>query len=396
MLWILAHLLFFPAHASAAQALQSRDPLKTIADAGRRNLQWFKNVNQVRTRKHLQPLELYSEFYGEGIISQNNQTPQDPQRYSADLLWYEYRQVLAQAPQSFVKRISGQVPFGSDQAGLKDKTFLYWSSTVANIYDFTARWNLSKETWEDQAKEAVNDIRGYLLLNRDSDIEAKLKNFGLEISPAQKPLHKALLQLCRNSGKSIEDCALEFNADPGNSVDANPFYQRYLPAGQKIWDTHFQISTPRTDIQWTSQNSDEADLVFADPGDLGLRQWLKDSIESAWKWGNWQLKIIFLPDPKSLFPHLRFEAGVTPTTDDLGNIITLDKNIPLDQDGLVTTLRHEFGHVLGFPDCYVEFYDSFEKMMVFYSLDQENLMCNEDGKVLETHYQELKRVYYRE
>ena len=264
-----------------------------------------------------------------------------------------------------------------------------WSSDVCSS-------DLNNESLEDETKESVNDIRGFLTLSRNPNIETTLRDFVQQATTVQKPIYRALLQLCRNSDKTIESCAAEFNADPSTSQNALSFYKRYLPAGQKIWDQHFQISNPRPDIQWNAANPDEATLVFADPGNSGIRKWMKDSVESFWKWGDWQLKLAFKLNAGELFPHLFFEPGVTPTTDSTDNIITLDQNMPLDQNGLVTTLRHEFGHVLGFPDCYVEFYDTLEKMMVFYSLDQNNLMCTEGGNVLESHYQELKRVYYHE
>jgi hypothetical protein len=41
-------------------------------------------------------------------------------------------------------------------------------------------------------------------------------------------------------------------------------------------------------------------------------------------------------------------------------------------------LAHEFGHVLGFPDCYVEFFDDKEKELVYYehSKTDTNIMCS--------------------
>lgn len=41
-------------------------------------------------------------------------------------------------------------------------------------------------------------------------------------------------------------------------------------------------------------------------------------------------------------------------------------------------LAHEFGHVLGFPDCYVEFFDDKEKELVYYehSNTDTNIMCS--------------------
>jgi hypothetical protein len=41
-------------------------------------------------------------------------------------------------------------------------------------------------------------------------------------------------------------------------------------------------------------------------------------------------------------------------------------------------LAHEFGHVLGFPDCYTEFYDREKKSLIYYEISKENtnIMCS--------------------
>ncbi|CBW27451.1 hypothetical protein BMS_2672 [Halobacteriovorax marinus SJ] len=44
----------------------------------------------------------------------------------------------------------------------------------------------------------------------------------------------------------------------------------------------------------------------------------------------------------------------------------------------VKTIAHEFGHSLGFKDCYVEYYDSRSQELIYYELerDEGNLMCS--------------------
>lgn len=47
-------------------------------------------------------------------------------------------------------------------------------------------------------------------------------------------------------------------------------------------------------------------------------------------------------------------------------------------------LAHELGHILGFPDCYFEFYDKNNTQdIIYYTLDPRNLMCSLGGKILE-------------
>lgn len=59
-------------------------------------------------------------------------------------------------------------------------------------------------------------------------------------------------------------------------------------------------------------------------------------------------------------------------------MIYLSKHLGKEQSRLI--LAHEFGHVLGFPDCYMEFYSKANKELIYYELNhEENLMCAVDS-----------------
>lgn len=50
-------------------------------------------------------------------------------------------------------------------------------------------------------------------------------------------------------------------------------------------------------------------------------------------------------------------------------------------------ITHEFGHVLGFGDCYVEYYNQNSKELIYYELETGNLMCSlEIGAKISTNY----------
>ncbi len=55
---------------------------------------------------------------------------------------------------------------------------------------------------------------------------------------------------------------------------------------------------------------------------------------------------------------LYFQKGVTPHVNRLGgNVIIMDAAASIEEYAIRWAIRHEYGHVLGLPDCYFEFYD---------------------------------------
>jgi hypothetical protein len=72
----------------------------------------------------------------------------------------------------------------------------------------------------------------------------------------------------------------------------------------------------------------------------------------------------------------------------------MDENEPLTEYLAQWTIRHEFGHLLGFKDCYVEYYDTGLKAMVNYPLDPTNLMCSRLGHLQPQHLEVLKAAYF--
>jgi hypothetical protein len=73
----------------------------------------------------------------------------------------------------------------------------------------------------------------------------------------------------------------------------------------------------------------------------------------------------------------------------------MDANTPLTEWDVQWTIRHEFGHVLGFVDCYLEFYDPSEKAIVTYQLDIDHLMCARSGRMQKSMYDVLKQYYLK-
>lgn len=137
-------------------------------------------------------------------------------------------------------------------------------------------------------------------------------------------------------------------------------------------------------------------IPFRDPQAPAVSAWLRDNIQDEFKWSGWTMKLDFHPDGDDSMTHIVFKDGATPHVNALaGSEITMDGNRNIDEYSSRWTIRHEYGHVLGLPDCYIEFYDQDAGVMINYQLDITNLMCSRRGKLQQKHFDELKRVYFQ-
>lgn len=67
--------------------------------------------------------------------------------------------------------------------------------------------------------------------------------------------------------------------------------------------------------------------------------------------------------------------GISHVPDDNTHLVYLNASLPLEQ--LSKVFAHELGHVLGFPDCYIEYFDVTKKELVYYEIAEKstNIMC---------------------
>lgn len=109
------------------------------------------------------------------------------------------------------------------------------------------------------------------------------------------------------------------------------------------------------------------------------------------KWSNDQFKLIVdFNESKNVVTVVAEEGKVSFVRNTQPRTIYLSNSLDLNVRGNV--FAHEFGHVLGFPDCYLEFYHKKTKSIVYYELEHENnLMCrvNFDSKIGADYFKQI-------
>ncbi|MEN9723764.1 MAG: hypothetical protein RJB38_1750 [Pseudomonadota bacterium] len=371
---------------TAAEPSSSARQLQPVLDAGVRNLELLKHLNSGRPEA---PLSL------SGPDSQAGYPVDSPRIYNVTIVLDSFSKLRQQVPASIAAIVLDGAPFTAD-LGMSDENYILSARLIDGVYQLASRWLLLEPYLGQLAWKKKSDVRSYVALSSGPDLTRKLSRFEL-LSPAeQQSLLKGLFEICFNSPSMTEAICRSELAVARSAKNLHAFYSKHLPAAAQVYSSFFAIPTWRSDVLWPSSAPLTMTVPFADPGNATILHFLRENIEDEWKWNGWSLRLDFRSSGSVGMTQIRFVPGATPHVDRIaGNTITMDSNTPLTEYNVQWTIRHEYGHVLGFPDCYHEFWDSDLRAMVSYQLDTTNLMCSRRGKLKETHYLELRRVYLK-
>lgn len=369
----------------------SDDELQVVRDAlamGERSLKWIDHMNSFRDEAS--KLRLTTRSGGlRGIPIEA------PSRYSPAIIGNRFTENLALFDATTRSVLVEGAAF-TQNPGIPDEAFVVIAKKIDGAYQTAARWQLISP-WLSYYEEASRrDVRGYYFLTRDPDTLQKLATFDSLEKTEQDRLASSLITLCRNSGQSLASCGGAFEGARLNR-SLQSLYDRFLGDGRQNWESFFDIGNARGDIRWNAQEELSAHMPFRRHTEDRFTDFVKSNVEEEFAWKGFRLVLDLQPAnaPTSL-PHVVFEPGATPHVNGLGgNRIVMDANAPLTEWDVQWTIRHEFGHVLGLPDCYVEFFDPAAREMVNYQLDVTDLMCSRAGRMNERIYDELRQAYFR-
>ena len=240
----------------------------------------------------------------------------------------------------------------------------------------------------DLAKRKKNDVRSYYKLQamecddhqNESCLETRLTHW----KETDGEFYKDLLSMC--SKVHSEALCMSMISFSKVKRELLPFYKKLKKEfKRKVIDPLFLIEskTPHLSCSTNEEGKKVLSLnLVVSPNDVvrfagGLYSALA-YVESSWSTDNVKFKVNHLNAGDGL-PRVRFEKGITSHVDsDTKSVISL--NTRLRGIALTKTLAHEVGHVIGFKDCYVEFYDYEKESLIYYELDRNkgNIMCSLD------------------
>lgn len=362
--------------------------IKQAIEGGERLLNWVQAINEARPAN--QQIFLTDKTKRKGI-------PIDkPKKYGPETIRTDLATIFVEVPQDIVRVVYSGAPI-QPILNQDDATFIKEARKINKLYQTAVRWQSAIEPWLWYYEQrSANDVRGYFYLKKLKDagtLDTSLDNFANLTAAEQTEMLKNVKMLCRNHGHTVKECD-NFATTYLSNNDLKSMKDRYWGSAKKVWDSYFKITNPRVDIKWKGNNKDLAVIPFVDPKEARIANFLKLNVEEEFQWKQWQLEVDFVLNGFSDTAKLQFRPGVVPHVTG-GNLIVMDKNDSIDEYEVQWTIRHEFGHILRFPDCYVEFYSAVEKVAVNYQLDTTDLMCSRAGDMNERIYEEMKRVYLK-
>lgn len=353
-------------------------------DGGEKFSKWLKEINQQRSTDD--QIRLTSGSNRGGGIPIDS-----PSKYGPKTIKERLQKNLDEIPASIKDIVYGNKDTTTLPTSKED--FIKYGRMISFLYQTAVRWSTSLEPWLDwYKKNKQRDVRGYYHLKKMSDLDEKLEDFSKLTDKEQEEIKKHMMDICQNNQYSIKACEKAFDSNR-KKKNLKALKDQLWPAAMATWNSFFEIRNPRTDVTWNESEPNVMKAPFIDPKNEKISNWLKENIEDEFKTTTWNFELNFVEEGKDT-AYLEFQPNVTPHVT-RGNIIVMDANSPIEEYDVKWTIRHEYGHILRIPDCYIEFYDETEEVAVNYQLDVKDLMCSRAGDFNQRLYDELKRVYYK-
>ena len=367
---------------STSNSRSAEAKLKALTATGAKAISWLNLVNQDRAPENKLLLADRS--------TKNPVPPDAPAVNSVKKMLEEYKIRTTELPEEMKayllenKTLTAVPP-------VSDEIFITHIRKINSSYQNAIRW-IGQEPWLSYYEQNNrNDIRGLYFINKDQNFKTDLENFPTLTPERKATISEWLVGMCNNQSGNIKACQREFSKLQEASKIVS-YFNKYLPYAEKTYKDFFTVKPVRQELKWNSEKT-KITQDFIMPSVLPIANWLKSNVEEEWKALNFQLLVNYIADNRTA-PYIQFEAGVTPNVSgSTWNKITMDPNYSIDDFSTQWTIRHEFGHILGFPDCYLEFYNSKTKEMIYYTIEPDNLMCAWGGKLQQSHVLELQKAY---
>ncbi|MDO9182345.1 MAG: hypothetical protein Q7U04_08040 [Bacteriovorax sp.] len=269
------------------------------------------------------------------------------------------------------------------------------------LYNGSRRFEDQKCSFSTITQNKKNDIRPFLNIahfcykkyQSETCADSEFIYMSAELTSFVK---ENTVELCKSFSREVS-CQAEFNINKrkktlGSMV--NLYYGRFekerYGALFSLKPTHQKYKCQKSNENKTIMTIKVLETSLSKEGQLDLLS----HAEEIWSNKNFSLKLELVKQySEGTITIVPISKGISYVPDSNNRMVYLSTQN--DPDTTKRIFAHEFGHVLGFPDCYIEFYDDFKKELVYYEISKNNtnIMCSlKNGvKVQDDYFSQLEQ-----
>ncbi|MAF77575.1 MAG: hypothetical protein CME60_05380 [Halobacteriovoraceae bacterium] len=245
--------------------------------------------------------------------------------------------------------------------------------------DKVERWNYLQCNLKELKERKKKDIRPYLHY-----LEERQKFCSEEHCSENELVENKLelLKICENY-QNPTTCEIEF-LHHKRKKSLHQFESHYIEKSKEAYNKFFKIDVLN---KWNCHKEEEITYIevpyyIDEKFKLKIDQnieYFESFVEKRWGQGPIQIKLKQVHKETEKAVRVQWNQSSVSFVE-YAHPLIIHMSEGLSYKRLMLIYAHELGHVLGFPDCYLEFYEEKHKHSVYYDLDfdQGNLMCDTD------------------